>query len=344
MARVLYALSGQGRGHTSRGQAVAAGLRARGHTVTFCGGGTARSVLEAAGETVIPAPTLRQIMRWNRLLLLTTGARNARTVLEGARTVRRLERALEDAHIDLVVSDFDAFAHRAADRLGLPVVTVDHQQVVTETRPDPPVVDPFSRFVASNAVRRIVARRPVRRLISTFFRPPLRDPSRATFVGPILRPEIRALEVEFGDHVLVYVNGSVRASRVRRVLEGVDARFAVYGLEGESTARVAFRQPSRAGFLRDLATCRAVVCTAGFTLLSEAISLGKPILAVPNGGIYEQALNAAFLERQGRGHAARRLTPDAVARVLEVARPLAAPDLEDGLPSVLDAIDEALRR
>ena len=165
MAHVLYALSGQGRGHTSRGLAVAAGLRARGHRVTFCGGGTARAVLEAGGEPVVPSPTLRQVMRWNRLLLLTTGARNAGLVLRARRVVDGLEDAVRALGVDLVVSDFDAFAWRAADRLGLPVVTVDHQQVVTETRPDPPVVDPFSQFVASQAVRRIVARRPVRRLI-----------------------------------------------------------------------------------------------------------------------------------------------------------------------------------
>ncbi|MGB3544210.1 glycosyltransferase family protein [Rubrivirga sp.] len=345
MACVVYALSGQGRGHTSRGLAVADGLRGRGHDVVFCGGGTARSVLEDGGEQVIPAPTLRQVMRWNRLLLLTTGVANAGLVFRARRVVRDLREQFLEVEPDLVISDFDAFAHRAAADLGVPVVTVDHQQIVTETQPDPPVVDPFSRFVASQAVQRIVARTPERRLISTFYQPPLRDPNRATFVGPILRREILGLEAETGEHVLVYVNGSFRGRALEDALAPVDARFVVYGLEAQSSnTNVEYRTPSHDRFLRDLAGCRAVICTAGFTLISEALYLGKPVLAIPNGGIYEQALNAAYLERQGRGRAAKQLTTGAVQSFLKDAggRSSTGVALEDGLPNVLDAVDDVL--
>jgi UDP:flavonoid glycosyltransferase YjiC (YdhE family) len=61
-----------------------------------------------------------------------------------------------------------------------------------------------------------------------------------------------------------------------------------------------------------------VICTAGFTLISEALYLGKPLLVVPNQGIFEQTLNALFLQRQGLGQA-----------VLD--RPLAADDVKDFL-------------
>ncbi|HMB90388.1 MAG TPA: glycosyltransferase family protein, partial [Rhodothermales bacterium] len=64
-----------------------------------------------------------------------------------------------------------------------------------------------------------------------------------------------------------------------------------------------FKEPSLDGFLEDLATSRAVLCTAGFTLISEALYLGKPLLVVPNRGIFEQTLNALFLKREGLGEA-----------------------------------------
>lgn len=347
MARIVYALSGQGRGHTSRGLAVAAGLRQRGHTVSFCGGGTARTVLEGLGEPVLPAPTLRQVMRGNRLLLLTTGLRNAPIVFGSKFIIRRLAEALRAIGPDLIISDFDAYAHHAAARLGVPVVSLDHQQIVTETRAEPPLGGRFSAFVASSAVRSIVAERPARRLISTFYRPPLRDGSRATLVGPILRPEIRALQPTCGDHVLVYFNGAVDAERLATTLAPADARFVVYGVTPKRSGgagTVTFQAPSHERFLADLASCRAVVCTAGFTLLSEALHLGKPILAVPNGGIYEQALNAVYLERQGRGRAVLgRLTTADVTRFLAEADQLAGPaGVEDGLAEALDAIESVL--
>lgn len=325
---------------------MAAGLRTRGHEVSFCGGGTARTVLEALGEPVLPAPTLRQVMWRNRLLLVTTGIVNAPVVLCAKLIIRRLVESIDSLAPDLVVSDFDAYAHHAAARLGIPVVSLDHQQVVTETQAEPPPGGAFSAFVASQAIRRIVARRPVRRLISTFFRPPLRDPQRARLVDPILRPEILKLAPSRNEHVLVYINGTFRAEWIARTLGPVPARFLVYGvgpMKG-GPSHIAFRPPSVDGFLDDLASCRAVVSTAGFTLLSEALHLGKPVLAVPNRGIYEQALNAAYLERLGRGRAVfGALRTRHIAAFLAEADALAGPPGgPDGLEDTLDGIEEGL--
>lgn len=48
--------------------------------------------------------------------------------------------------------------------------------------------------------------------------------------------------------------------------------------------------PGLAGFLQDLASAKAVMATAGFTLISESLQLGKPYLAMPMDGQYEQQL------------------------------------------------------
>ena len=62
-----------------------------------------------------------------------------------------------------------------------------------------------------------------------------------------------------------------------------------------------------------------MISTAGFTLTSESLYLGKPIMVVPNNGIFEQTLNALFLERDRLGAASYggRLTADGVTRFLE---------------------------
>ncbi len=53
-------------------------------------------------------------------------------------------------------------------------------------------------------------------------------------------------------------------------------------------------------FLEDLASCRAVISTAGNQLIGEAIFLGKPCLVMPERCV-EQRLNAAAVERMGIG-------------------------------------------
>ena len=115
-------------------------------------------------------------------------------------------------------------------------------------------------------------------------------------------------------------------------LAGVPAD--VYGLSPSAPAPPAVRlkSPSRAGFLADLAAARAVVSTAGFTLLSEALHLGKPVLAVPNRGFFEQTVNALALVEQGRGEAVlgRQARPSDVAGFLARAGAYCRPPAADG--------------
>jgi UDP:flavonoid glycosyltransferase YjiC (YdhE family) len=50
-----------------------------------------------------------------------------------------------------------------------------------------------------------------------------------------------------------------------------------------------------------LATCDALICTAGNQLVGEALFLQKPVLALPEPGNFEQALNGHFLRCSGGG-------------------------------------------
>ena len=78
----------------------------------------------------------------------------------------------------------------------------------------------------------------------------------------------------------------------------------VYGYDRERVERnLAFRKPSREGFLHDLASAKSVIATAGFTLISESLHLHKPYLAMPMKGQFEQELNAFQLQQMQYGRA-----------------------------------------
>ena len=73
---------------------------------------------------------------------------------------------------------------------------------------------------------------------------------------------------------------------------------------------------SREGFLADFATCKAVMATAGFTLMTEAFFLHKPYLALPMRGQFEQELNAYWLAKLKYGINLRRIRSEAVGNFL----------------------------
>ena len=318
MARIIYALSGQGRGHTSRVIAISDELRRRGHEVVFCCGGTAQEILETQGEPVLPVPVLRHVMQHNMLQHGRTLRKNWETVRSLPGIVARLADAFADYRPDLLITDFEGFSPRAARRIRLPVLSFNHQQVVTETRYALPPRNWLHALLGWGTINMIVPKNPVHLLLSSFFFPPLKNPSRTTLVPPIIRPAVQALRPEKGDHVLVYYNEPEGSDYVLDRLRKVDARFIVYNFHPpeppEAYPNLVFKQPSLDGFLDDLARSRAVVCTAGFTLISEALYLGKPLLVVPNQGIFEQTLNALFLQRERLGQAV-------------IDRPLTVPDV-----------------
>jgi len=303
--------------------AIAAALRQRGHEIVFCGGGTAQCVLQEKNEPVIPVPALRQVMEANRIQYGKTIRCNSKILMQMPAVLDRLVRTFEDLHPDLLITDFEAFSARAAERMGLPILSFNHQQVVTEMDYDLPMTHWPAAALASAAIRWVAPSDPEHILLTSFFFAPVATPERTTLVPPIIRPAVQDRTPSEGDHVLVYYNHPDGAHHVIDTLRAVDASFVVYcSNPADDVAcyddHITVKPPSLDGFLDDLASCRGVICTAGFTLISEALYLGKPLLVVPNHGIFEQTLNALFLQREGLGQA-----------VLD--RPLSPRDVKDFL-------------
>jgi len=85
-------------------------------------------------------------------------------------------------------------------------------------------------------------------------------------------------------------------------LRAIPSKVMVYGFDtGGVDGNLNFQRNSEAGFLDDLASCRYVVCGGSHTLISEALFYGKPVIAFPIKGAFEQYLNSFYLERLGYG-------------------------------------------
>ena len=81
-----------------------------------------------------------------------------------------------------------------------------------------------------------------------------------------LRDEVHQIEPSPGAHLLVYLNqGNVQLTpSLLRALGRVGAPVKLYGTERSGTAgTISYQPPSSKRFLEDLASCRAVVSTAG---------------------------------------------------------------------------------
>ena len=229
---------------------------------------------------------------------------------------------------ELVISDFESFAALYGLNHRLPVVSIDNMQILNRCRHEKGLKKrlSFDFRLARLAVKTKVPKA-YHYLVSTFFYPPVRRKF-TTLVPPILRDEIVGAKREPGEHVVVYQR-AVNQDALVKILKTLPYTFEVYGTDkNETDSNVTLHAFSGTDFLEDLKTARAVVAGGGFSLMSEAVSLRIPMLAVPIENQYEQELNARYLEKLGYGRWSRKLTSDAI----------------DGFLKDTDACAEALRR
>jgi uncharacterized protein (TIGR00661 family) len=98
-------------------------------------------------------------------------------------------------------------------------------------------------------------------------------------------------------------------------------------------------------FVEDLRTARAVISGGGFTLMSEAVFLHRPMLSIPVKKQFEQVLNGRYLQRLGFGLTAAEVTGEGVGQLLERSDELAgnlAAYRQDGNRETLAALDAVL--
>jgi uncharacterized protein (TIGR00661 family) len=251
---------------------------------------------------------------------------------------------------ECVIADFESFAYFYAKKHDLPVLSIDNMQIINRCNHDDIDIPEDEKRAFQMAKTIVKAKLPHcdHYLITTFFFPPARK-KRTTLHPPILRDAILNATPTDGEHILVYQTSDTFHELIP-TLQRMPGRFFVYGLKrDEELGNVTLKGFSEEGFVRDLASARAVLAGGGFSLMGEAVQLGKPLLSVPLKGQFEQTLNALYLQKLGYGEYHRELEEEAIveflARTPEYARNLQSyPYRSDHNQSILRALDELLDR
>lgn len=351
--RILYGVVGEGMGHAMRSRVVLDELT-RIHQVQVVVSGRAHDYLKARESDRLGVTRiwgLCMVYEDNELLSFRTVLENVKGAFTGGlpKNVGAYFDLATRFDPEVVVSDFESWSYLFAKFRGLPVISVDNQQMLNRCAHSPAILAGHEAdFRLAKAVVKAKLPGCFHYLVTTFFYPPVRKP-RTTLHPPILRAEILEARPEKGQHLLVYQTSTSYGEMLQELRRsGVECR--IYGVRRgiareEVEGNLRFRPFSEAGFVDDLRTARGVLSNGGFTLMGEAVSLHKPMLSVPVKKQFEQVLNARYLAAEGYGLAADELTAAALGEFLE-----RIPDFErqlagyrqDGNRDLLARLGEAL--
>lgn len=350
--KILYGVVGEGMGHAMRSRVVIEHLVAEGHEVEIMASSRAADYLAKRFSGVNRIHGFHIITEENQVRRGMTVLSN---VLRGTAALPGQLQAYfeltEQFAPEAVISDFESWTSLYGESHRLPVFSIDNMQIIHRCSHPPEVIE--GHRMDFELVKAFVkAKLPMSEFffVTTFFYPPVRKEHTALF-PPILRPEILESGSSRGDHVVVYQTAEGHAGLVEALgATGLECR--VYGMRRNLSEELVegnlrFRPFSEQVFISDLASARAVVASAGFTLMSECVYLHKPLLALPLSGQFEQVLNARYLELEGYGACAEAVDGEVVrtfvAKLPEYEERLASYE-QEGNSQLLDALDEHLDR
>jgi uncharacterized protein (TIGR00661 family) len=323
--RILYGVVGEGMGHATRSKTSLEWLLANGHHVKVVVSNRAYGFLDktftssfprcseaSEGQGAIDVIEIRGLVMKYVDNAFAEGASVVKNVLRGPGLIAENVGAYYDDVVrfkpQAVISDFDSFAYLFSRVHGLPIMSIDNQQIIQRTE-----IAEAAKEADKGAYRAtkafVKAKLPGcdKYVITSFFYPPLREKyaDKTVLVPPILRKpiiEAKTLPATEGKHFLVYQTSASDTSLIPTLQSVSDQKFIVYGLNrAETLGNCTLKTFSETGFVDDLATSRGVVSNGGYSLMGEAVSLHRPVFSVPVRNQYEQILNAWYLQDLGYG-------------------------------------------
>ena len=298
---VFYCVCGEGMGHAIRSGVIIDRIKDK-YDVYIFSSDRAYEYLNSKFDNVYKIGGFNTVYINNKVNNLQTLAnaikRNPTNMKIGYENLYKKAREIRP---DVIVTDFEIYATMASKLLQIPLISLDNIHMITQTKIHYPEHKRIEMLKAKGVIKTYVVK-PKFHILTSFFYPKIRAKKNAIIYPPVIREDILKLEPTNGDHVIVYQTSRESVKLVRKLKALKDEKFIVYGFnKDEVDGNLTYKKFNEDVFYDDLASAKAVISNGGFTFISEAISLKKPIYSVPALGNFEQTLNGYYVERLGYG-------------------------------------------
>jgi uncharacterized protein (TIGR00661 family) len=283
--KILYAIQGTGNGHLSRARDVIPALQKKGELDLLVSG--------IQADVALPYPVKYRFKGLSFIFGKSGGVDLYQTFAKAKsrRFVNEI-RSLPVHEYDLILNDFEPVSAWACRLRSKPCIGISHQGAVLSAKaPQPKRVDWMGKMVLLNYA-------PVTSAYGFHF-----GAYDANIFTPVIRRQIRELPVSDEGHYTVYLPAYDDERLVETLSQvGGDVQWQVFSKHNKEPRRVggvSLQPVNNDAFIRSMASCRGILCGAGFETPAEALYLRKKLLVVPMKNQYEQYCNAAALKTMG---------------------------------------------
>ena len=193
---------------------------------------------------------------------------------------------------DIVISDYEPISAWASMLKGIKCVALSNQYVLNSKNVPKP--KRYSRLL----LRVINFLCPTKLGYGYHYRP-----YNENILSPIIRDRIREINTSTSNEILIYLP-TYSINNIIDIIKKIpdQMEWTIFTNESDSNYKIEgvnINSISDNLFAKKIGSCYGIICAAGFSITSEAIFLGKPMLVVPVKAHIEQQFNAAALEKEG---------------------------------------------
>ena len=313
---IFYCICGEGMGHAIRSSVIIDRIKDK-YDVYIFSSDRAYKYLNEKFDNVYKIGGFNTVYINNKVnntkTLINALKRNPLNIKEGYEELYKKARKLSP---DVIVTDFEIYATMVSKLLSIPLISLDNIHMITQTAIDYPPKHQGEMLKAKGVIKSYVIK-PKIHILTSFFYPKIKPKKRAVLYPPVIREDILKLEPTIEDHMIVYQTSKESVKLVEQ-LKSLNEKFTVYGFnKDEVDENLTYKLFNENEFYNDLASAKAVICNGGFTFISEAISLKKPIYSVPAIGNFEQTLNGFYVQKLGYGEYHEEMSPKKVEKFLK---------------------------
>lgn len=313
---IFYCICGEGMGHAIRSSVIIDRIKDK-YDVYIFSSDRAYKYLNEKFDNVYKIGGFNTVYINNKIsntkTLINALKRNPLNIKEGYEELYKKARKLSP---DVIVTDFEIYATMVSKLLSIPLISLDNIHMITQTAIDYPPKHQGEMLKAKGVIKSYVIK-PKIHILTSFFYPKIKPKKRAVLYPPVIREDILKLKPTIENHIIVYQTSKESVKLVEQ-LKSLNEKFIVYGFnKDEVDENLTYKLFNENEFYNDLASAKAVICNGGFTFISEAISLKKPIYSVPAIGNFEQTLNGFYVQKLGYGEYHEEMSPKKVEKFLK---------------------------
>lgn len=301
MAKIWYSVFGEGMGHAMRSAPIIEHLLKK-HDLIITAGDKAYPYLKKRfGARVHKIKSLHFIIENNEIDLIRTANNFINTYsLDTQHNVLITYNLIKKFKPHIIISDFEPVSHYFASILKIPIINLDNIHVLTKCK-----IDFDKKFLPLYYASQFLIN--TIELQSDFYlicalKDFLVKEKNVFLFPPIIREEVLDVKIKKSESILVYQTSSTNSKLVEDLKKLKAYKFIFYGMNvSKKEENIIFKNFHSKTFVEDLSSCKAAILNGGFTGLSEAIYLKKPVLIVPVKNQFEQIFNGETIKKMKIG-------------------------------------------